>query len=70
MFYFIAYTLIALFLIIGVNVAARIMDAGDRAARAEHEARVAANVAAKNEWIAENENSPFFHQNYNAKFVR
>lgn len=38
MFYVIAYTLTALFLIVGINVAARIMDAGDRAARAEREA--------------------------------
>lgn len=39
MFYVIAYALIALFLIAGVLVSARIMDAGDRQARAERTAR-------------------------------
>lgn len=52
MFYVIAYTLIALLLIVGVNVAARIMDEGDQAARAERDARM--NDKARNRaWVAQ-----------------
>lgn len=50
MLYVIAYTLIALFLIIGVNVAARIMDAGDKAARAER-AAILDDRARNRAWI-------------------
>lgn len=50
MFYAIAYSLIALFLIAGIIVAARIMDAGDKAARAER-AAVLDDRARNRAWI-------------------